>query len=61
MEPVSPDLFRPGALSATAGGPFSGMTQLDHTAPLDDHQNGHGGAVALDKAGNLAAAPRLAA
>ena len=35
----------------------AGMTQLDHAAPLDERSKmGTVGAVALDKAGNLAAA-----
>jgi isoaspartyl peptidase/L-asparaginase-like protein (Ntn-hydrolase superfamily) len=40
----------------------AGMTQLDHTAPLDETTKmGTVGAVALDKAGNLRRQPRPAA
>ena len=58
MEPVSPDLFSTEEryqqlLEARS----AGMTQLDHAAPLDETTKmGTVGAVALDKAGNLAAA-----
>ena len=58
MDTVSPDLFsteeryRQLLEARTAG-----MTQLDHAAPLDERSKmGTVGAVALDKAGNLAAA-----
>ncbi|KAI3484360.1 hypothetical protein L1887_52448 [Cichorium endivia] len=55
---VSPDLFSTEEryqqlLEARS----AGMTQLDHSAPLDETTKmGTVGAVALDKAGNLAAA-----
>ena len=58
MAPVSPDLFSTEAryqqlLEARS----AGMMQLDHAAPLDETTKmGTVGAVALDKAGNLAAA-----
>ena len=58
MAPVSPDLFSTEAryqqlLEARS----AGMTQLDHSAPLDETTKmGTVGAVALDLAGNLAAA-----
>lgn len=58
MDTISPDLFsteeryRQLLEARTAG-----MTQLDHAAPLDERSKmGTVGAVALDKAGNLAAA-----
>ena len=58
MDTVSPELFsteeryRQLLEARTAG-----MTQLDHAAPLDERSKmGTVGAVALDKAGNLAAA-----
>lgn len=58
MEPVSPDMFstpeRYQQLLAARG---AGETRLDHSAPLDEStKTGTVGAVALDKAGNLAAA-----
>ena len=58
MEPVSPDLFSTEArYQQLLDARSAGMTQLDHTAPLDERSKmGTVGAVALDKAGNLAAA-----
>lgn len=58
MEPVSPDLFSMEArYQQLLDARSAGMTQLDHTAPLDERSKmGTVGAVALDKAGNLAAA-----
>ena len=58
MEPVSPDLFSTDArFQQLLEARSAGMTQLDHTAPLDETTKmGTVGAVALDKAGNLAAA-----
>ncbi len=58
MEPVSPEIFstpeRYQQLLAARG---AGETRLDHAAPLDEASKmGTVGAVALDKAGNLAAA-----
>ncbi|MEG1211507.1 MAG: beta-aspartyl-peptidase [Leclercia sp.] len=58
MESVSPDIFstpeRYQQLLAARG---AGETRLDHAAPLDESsKTGTVGAVALDKAGNLAAA-----
>jgi beta-aspartyl-peptidase (threonine type) len=58
MEPVSPDLFSTDArFQQLLEARSAGMTQLDHAAPLDETiKMGTVGAVALDKAGNLAAA-----
>ena len=58
MAPVSPDLFSTEArYQQLLDARSAGMTQLDHTAPLDERSKmGTVGAVALDKAGNLAAA-----
>lgn len=58
MEPVSPDLFSTEArYQQLLDARSAGMTQLDHTAPLDERSKmGTVGAVALDKVGNLAAA-----
>ncbi|AUU84672.1 beta-aspartyl-peptidase [Leclercia sp. LSNIH1] len=58
MEPVSPEIFstpeRYQQLLAARG---ADETRLDHAAPLDEASKmGTVGAVALDKAGNLAAA-----
>lgn len=58
MEAVSPEIFstpeRYQQLLAARG---AGETRLDHSAPLDEStKTGTVGAVALDKAGNLAAA-----
>lgn len=58
MAPVSPDLFSTETrYQQLLDARSAGMTQLDHTAPLDERSKmGTVGAVALDKAGNLAAA-----
>lgn len=58
MESVSPDLFSTEArYQQLLDARTAGMTQLDHAAPLDERTKmGTVGAVALDKAGNLAAA-----
>jgi beta-aspartyl-peptidase (threonine type) len=58
MEAVSPDLFStPERYQQLLEARSAGVTQLDHTAPLDETTKmGTVGAVALDKAGNLAAA-----
>jgi beta-aspartyl-peptidase (threonine type) len=58
MESVSPDLFStPERYQQLLDARSEGITQLDHTAPLDENTKmGTVGAVALDKAGNLAAA-----
>ncbi|MBF4113295.1 beta-aspartyl-peptidase [Enterobacter cloacae] len=58
MERVSPDLFSTDErYQQLLAARTAGMTQLDHSAPLDETTKmGTVGAVALDKAGNLAAA-----
>lgn len=58
MTPVSPDLFStPERYQQLLEARSANVAQLDHTAPLDERSKmGTVGAVALDKAGNLAAA-----
>lgn len=58
MERVSPDLFSTDErYQQLLAARTAGMTQLDHSAPLNETTKmGTVGAVALDKAGNLAAA-----
>ena len=58
MDTVSPDLFSTEErYRQLLDARTAGMTQLDHAAPLDERSKmGTVGAVALDKAGNLAAA-----
>lgn len=58
MEAVSPDIFStPERFRQLLDARSGGVTQLDHTSPLDESKKmGTVGAVALDKAGNLAAA-----
>ncbi|PSS53333.1 beta-aspartyl-peptidase [Leclercia sp.] len=58
MEAVSPDIFStPERYQQLLAARSAGETRLDHAAPLDEStKTGTVGAVALDKAGNLAAA-----
>ena len=58
METVSPDIFStPERYQQLLAARSAGETRLDHAAPLDEStKTGTVGAVALDKAGNLAAA-----
>jgi len=58
MAAVTPDTFStPERYQQLLEARTSGITQLDHAAPLDERSKmGTVGAVALDKAGNLAAA-----
>ncbi|WP_285110675.1 beta-aspartyl-peptidase [Leclercia adecarboxylata] len=58
MEVVSPDIFStPERYQQLLAARDAGETRLDHSAPLDEStKTGTVGAVALDKAGNLAAA-----
>ncbi|STQ13106.1 L-asparaginase [Enterobacter cloacae] len=58
MERVSPDLFSTDErYQQLLAARTAGMTQLDHSSPLNETTKmGTVGAVALDKAGNLAAA-----
>lgn len=57
MDTVSPDLSTEERYRQLLEARTAGMTQLDHAAPLDERSKmGTVGAVALDKAGNLAAA-----
>lgn len=58
MEEVSPDIFStPERYQQLLAARSAGETRLDHAAPLDEStKTGTVGAVALDKAGNLAAA-----
>lgn len=58
MEAVSPDIFcTPERYEQLLAARDAGETRLDHAAPLDEStKTGTVGAVALDKAGNLAAA-----
>ncbi|URO00549.1 beta-aspartyl-peptidase [Leclercia adecarboxylata] len=58
MEAVSPEIFStPERYQQLLAARSAGETRLDHAAPLDEStKTGTVGAVALDKAGNLAAA-----
>ncbi|WP_061708481.1 beta-aspartyl-peptidase [Pseudenterobacter timonensis] len=58
MAPVSPEIFStPERYDQLVAARTAGLTRLDHAAPLDERSKmGTVGAVALDKAGNLAAA-----
>lgn len=58
METVLPDIFStPERYQQLLDARTAGITQLDHSAPLDESTKmGTVGAVALDKEGNLAAA-----
>lgn len=58
MPVVSADLFStPERYQQLLAARSAGVSRLDHAAPLDEHSKmGTVGAVALDKAGNLAAA-----
>lgn len=58
METVVPDIFStPERYQQLLDARTAGITQLDHSAPLDESTKmGTVGAVALDKEGNLAAA-----
>lgn len=58
MAPVSPEIFStPERFDQLVAARTAGLTRLDHAAPLDERSKmGTVGAVALDKAGNLAAA-----
>lgn len=58
MARVSPEIFStPERFDQLVAARTAGLTRLDHAAPLDERSKmGTVGAVALDKAGNLAAA-----